>query len=458
MRCLKGFFSTAITLVMIVPCAFGGGPLVTGGPNFGVDGQPFTWDVASMPIQYRVDGGPLSKGPGGGPTVDNASGLARLQTMLAIWQNVSTASVRFQFAGSIQPTGSFAGGDVASAADFNAVYGACNAGQQTPIIFDANGSIVSELGLPPDIIGFASPCKLDAATGHIVTGFALLNGEFQDNVSQGANFELTASQFDEAITHELGHLLGLDHSQINASVLDEQRQCSVDKLAGLPLMFPFAYCQSRADAGLPVLAPDDKAWISKFYPTNTTAANYGTISGVVYFSDGITPAQGVNVIARRVDDTSTNANESLRIAVSVVSGYLFTGNPGQSVTSDNVKGDSSGSRNPQLIGFYEIPVPPGTYTVEVESIRSSFEFGSRVGPLDPPAPNPGRPEFWDKNESAFDKPAAFDTVTVGAGESVKGIDFVLNGTPTRFDQFEDGIFSLLWHFYVLPERKMEVLA
>ncbi len=430
-------------LVGTVPFASAGGPLAVGSPSYGKDAQPFTWDPAAMPIQYRVDTGPLAKLPAGGAIVDNAAGLARLQNMLSMWSSVSTATVSFQNAGGIQPTGTFTGGDVATASDFNAVYGDCKLGKQNPIIFDADGSIVSALGLPPDVIGFASPCNLDT-NGHITSGFAVLNGEFQDGVSQGTNFELTTTQFDQAITHELGHFLGLDHSQINVSVLDGQLPCSLDQLAGLPLMFPIAFCQARIDAGLPVVSPDDQAWISKLYPASSYATTYGTISGVVYFSDGVTQAQGVNVIARRVDDPSTPEDESLRVAVSVVSGFLFTGNPGQSVTNNNKSGSSRGSRNPQLVGYYEIPVPAGNYTVQVESIRPYFQGGSSVGPLDPPIPNPGRDEFWDKNESAFDSPAAFDTVSVSAGQTVKGIDIILNGTPSRFDQYEDGIVAMLW--------------
>lgn len=430
-------------LLGIVPFALAGGPLAVGSPTYGKDAQPFTWDPAAMPIQYRVDTGPLSKLPGGAATVDNASGLARLQNMLSFWSGVSTATVSFQNAGGIQPTGAFTGGDVATATDFNAVYGDCKSGKQNPIIFDADGSIVRALGLPPDVIGFAAPCNLDT-NGHITGGFAVLNGEFQDGVSQATNYELTSTQFDQAITHELGHFLGLDHSQINASVLDGQLPCSLDQLSGLPLMFPIAFCQARIDAGLPVVSPDDQAWISKLYPASSYATTYGTISGVVYFSDGVSQAQGVNVIARRVDDPSTPENESLRIAVSVVSGFLFTGNLGQSVTNNNTGGSSNGSRNPQLVGYYEIPVPSGAYTVEVESIRPYFESGSSVGPLDPPIANPGQAEFWDKNESAFDSPVASDTVSVSAGQTVTGIDFILNGTPSRFDQYEDGIMAMLW--------------
>ena len=433
-----------LSLLILVSQAFAGGPLSVGGPTFGIDGKPFTWDAAAMPIQYRVDTGPLAKLSGGAVTIDNTAGLARVQNMFAVWQNVPTTSIRFQYAGTILATGSFRGGDVKTIDDFKAVYGDCQAGTQNPIVFDADGSIVAALGLPPDIIGFAAPCKLDSATGHIDSGFALLNGQFQDGVNQGTNYELTSSQFDQAITHELGHFAGLDHSQINVSVLDGQLPCSTDQLAGLPLMFPVAYCQARADAGLPMLSPDDQAWISKLYPNSSFATSYGTISGIVYFSDGKTPVQGVNVIARLVDDPSTPADESLRNAVSVVSGFLFTGNPGQPFTGDNTDGDSNGSRNPQLVGYFEIPVPAGTYTVEVESIRSSFQAGSRLGPLDPPIASPGPPEFWNQSESAFDLPSAFDPIAVAAGQTVANTNFILNGTPARFDQFEDGAVSQLW--------------
>jgi hypothetical protein len=449
----------AFATLIIATHAVAGGPLAVGGPKFGIDGKPFTWDMSAMPIQYRVDTGPLAKQPGGVVTIDNVAGLTRVQNMFATWQGVPTTAIKFQYAGPIQAAGTFRGGDVVTVADFNAVYGDCKAGNQNPIMFDADGSIVRDLGLPPDIIGFAAPCKLDGTTGHIASGFALLNGEFQDGVNTGTNYELSSNQFDEAITHELGHFAGLDHSQVNASVLDTQPPCSVDKLAGLPLMFPVAYCQARVEAGLPMLSPDDQAWISKLYPNSSYPTNYGTISGIVFFSDGKTQAQGVNVIACRVDDPNTSINESLRVAVSVVSGFLFTGNPGQPWSGDNAGGDVQGSRNPQLVGYFEIPVPAGTYTVEVESIRSQFQSGSRIGPLDPPIQSPGAAEFWNKNESAYDLPAASDTITVAPGQTVSNTNFIINGTPPRFDQFEDGAMSRQWHsLEPLVREPKEVLA
>src|SRR5262249_52712692 len=150
-------------------------------------------------------------------------------------------------------------------------------------------------------------------------------------------------EFDMAITHEIGHFLGLDHSQINLQLfLNAPPTCDLDNLAGLPLMFPISFCQARKDAGLPVLAPDDISWISSLYPNTNTPDNYGTISGQIFFADEVTPFQGINVIARQVDDPNTAADESRRVAVSAVSGYLFTGNPGQSVTGNNTNGSRDG--------------------------------------------------------------------------------------------------------------------
>jgi hypothetical protein len=380
--------------------------------------------------------------------VNHAAGAQRVQTMFAVWQAVPTAALSIANAGPLLPAGSYTGGDLTTVQQYNDVLGSCRSGTQSPVIFDAGGQIVSGLGLPPELIGFASGCALDKVAGTFVSAAILLNGKFQDGVDNPAgsppNFELTANEFDEAITHEIGHFLGLDHSQINLDVLTSAVfPCDLDELAGLPLMFPLAVCQARKDAGLPVLAPDDVAWISSLYPSASFVSGYGTISGRIYFSDAISQFQGANVIARLVDDPTTPEDESRRVAVSAISGYLFTGNPGQSVSvtlpgaPDNTNGDPNGSRNAQLIGFYQIAVPPGTYTVEVEAIGASFAGGSGIGPLSPPVPMPGMAEFWNRDESAFDFAAQQDTITVHAGDKITGIDIILNATNPRFDRFED---------------------
>ncbi len=433
--------SFLLSVILFVGFAYAGGPLRVTGPSSQTPGQPYVWDV-SVPIRYTVDGGPLSAGPGGNIVISNSQGVARVQSLFQNWQSVSTTSITYSYAGRITAPGLAANGDVKTIQDFNAVQGVCNAGSQSPVIFDADGSLLRALGLDPLVIGFSGTCKSDPVAGHIISAFVFLNGEFQDGIDNPSaqNYELTGDQFDEAITHEMGHFSGLDHSQINLDLFQSGTvgNCNVDELAGLPLMFPVAFCQSRKSAGLPILAPDDVAWISKLYPNSSFSSNYGTISGFIFFSDGITHVQGLNVIARRVDDPSTPEDESQRIAVSVVSGFTFTGNPGQSITGDNTGGSDLGSRNPALIGYYEIPVSPGTYTVQVENLDPAFTGGSSVGPLDPPAITYGAYEYWHQYESAFDDPSKKDSLTVQAGQKLSNINIILNQTPPRFDQFEDG--------------------
>ncbi len=437
-----------LAYLLVARLVFAGGPLVVTGPAATAPGQAFVWP-SGAPIRYTVDSGPLSVNPSGQTIINNAQGLTRVQNLFNNWHNVSTAAISYSYAGAI--TG-VTGGDVKSMADFNTVQGSCKAGTQSPVIFDSNGALLKSLGLDPLIIGFASTCKLDSVAGHIVSALILLNGQFQDGVTNQNtnNFELTADQFDEAITHEMGHFSGLGHSQINLDLFQSGAfgNCDSDGLAGLPLMFPIAFCQARKSAGLPILSPDDAAWISKLHPSSTFSASYGTISGFLFFSDGITQMQGANVIARRVDDpTTTTIDESRRIAFSAVSGFKFTWNPGQAVSGDNPAGASTGSRDPGLIGYYEIPVTPGQYTVQIEAIDHDFRGGSGVGPIPVPSFLPGPPEYWHKYQSAIDDITAKDIVTVAAGATVGNINFILNGTLPRFDSFEEGLISR-----ELPER------
>ena len=436
-------------IAMASGSGFAGGPLIVGGPAtgtraaFGIEAKPFTWDPAKMPIQYRVDPGPMAVN-GATTIVNNAEALQRLQAAFAIWQNVSTATISFAYAGPILPAGSYTGGDVTTIQQFNDLSGACKSGAQTAVVFDANGSIISDLGLPPELIGLASACGLDTVNGRIIAALVLLNGKDQDGVSSGygtssANYELSANQFDEAVTHETGHLLGLDHSQVNVDLYAAKpASCDADRQTGLPLMFPVEFCAARKDAGLSVLSPDDLAWISYLYPSSAFRSQYGVLSGYILFANRQAQAQGINVVARAMDNPNTPEDESRRIAVSCVSGFLFTGNPGQPVTAatsdNNVGGDSSGSRNAQLVGYYEIPVPVGTYTVEVEAINANF---TSLGPLSAPPPLPGVAEFWNKYESAFDLPMARDFIDVNSGATITHIEIILNDSYSLFDDDED---------------------
>lgn len=397
-------FATAFAAALVAGGAVAGGPLVVNS-----SGALLVWGTGSA-IPYRTDGGPLSS------QITNAQAQTRVRNMFNVWQGVASASISYNRAGAILDTGAFTDGDVSTAAEFDAVDGACGSGDQSPIVYDVDGSMFEDLGEDPSVIGFAGPCAIDG-NGVIVSGIAVMNGIYQDGISSGDNFELTPAEFDAAFVHEFGHFSGLDHSQINVECLGA---CGSDNLAGLPTMFPILLHVSQGS-----LSTDDIAWISRLYPAaggSGFAATHGTIRGTVYFSDGESHVQFANVIARRVD---TGGNEDRRIAVSNVAGYRFRAcAPNEITNPPSSVCPPSGSLNPGHIGLFEIPVPAGTYTIEVESIDPSFTGGSSVGPGNVPIALPGT------------APAPSAPITISAGETDSGNDVTLIGTPPRFDQFE----------------------
>jgi hypothetical protein len=305
------------------------------------------------------------------------------------------------------------------------------------IIYDSDGSIITDLGEDPNsLLGFASPaCYESNGTENFYTrGLALLNGRFIDGQPDSpTNGEVSLDEFQAVFIHEFGHLIGLDHSQINVNCyVDAPLPCPAADLEGMPTMFPFLFGLEQAS-----LATDDIAGISELYPSADFQTTTGRIQGHIYFSDGVTPVQGLNVIARRVDDPR-------RIAVSNVSGFLFTPDAGNLVYPWH--GSPDGTRDTAYIGYYEIPgLAPGDYTIEVEAINPDFTLESGVGPLASyglvfPIPGNCATEFANTNppESATDLCTDQTAVTVNAGAVTDvGTDIILNGTPPRFDAWED---------------------
>jgi hypothetical protein len=339
-----------------------------------------------------------------------------VEAMFQVWENVAAAAISYNRIGFIADVGAFTDGDVNTAAEYDAVDGACSSGAQSPIIYDVDGSLFEDLGQDSSVIGFAGPCAIDA-NGQFISGQAVMNGIFLDGVDNANNLELTDNEFDAAFVHEFGHFSGLDHSQINVECATG---CSTDDLAGLPTMFPFLVSDTQR-----TLSIDDVAWISRLHPAGGGAgftATHGTITGTVYFSDGESHLQYANVIARRVD---AGGNEPRRFAASSVSGYRFRACTPNTITNPSTDFcPPSGSLDPAHIGLYEIPVPPGSYTIEVESIDPGFIDGSSVGPSDRPISMPGT------------APAPLGPIAIAAGQTSSGNDIVLIGTPPRFDQYE----------------------
>jgi hypothetical protein len=426
------------------------GPLYVGGPPYSVSfpngnpnsvpGLPYQWvndaNHTPFPLTYWTDQGNL----GSLPKTGTNGADALVQSAFQTWQNVPTANISFTKAGDL-------GADVTASnilAVQDALYTCTNplgnptGGVAMPrtIIYDNSaGSIITALGEDPNsVLGFAdTPClESDGTYNYFTRGYAVLNGK-------GITSTNASTELKPVMIHEFGHMIGLDHSQVNVECLTS---CSADALAGLPTMFPYLV------DGNAMLTPstDDQAGLSILYPGATFATSTGEIRGHVFFFDGETPAQGYNVVARQVDNPVTPQDESKIYAVSNISGALFTadaGNPFVQVNTATFQTPSPyGSHDPALIGTFDIPgLPPGDYTLEVEPLDSSFTLSSGAGPIGAylgfqfPMPGSCTTQFWNNFGSAICSDSSPITVTAG---STTPVDIVLSGTAPRYDAWEDG--------------------
>jgi len=434
---LKYLVPVALALaVLAVIAARAGGPLVVGGPGM-AEGVPFIWTI--NPLTYWTDLGSLGN-------KNKAWADDLVAQAFKVWEDVPTANIGFSKAGDL-------GADVDASnilSVLNSIEGCGPLGsiaKDRSIIYDLDGSAVAALlgeENKTTVLGFASPACASSNgvdSNYYLRGYAVLNGIFLDDIKSATNPEVTVTGFKAVMIHEFGHMIGLDHSQINLNCLTSYCAPGSDDLEGVPTMFPVLI----DDVAMSTLATDDIAAISALYPESTFPTSTGRITGHVLFSDGQTPAQGFNVIARKTDD-------ALVTAVSSVSGFLYTVDVGSPLIP-SWYGSAFGSRDPALIGYYDLPgLPPGDYTVEVEAINNSgdhpFVDGSSVGPignygfqfpLPSLLPPPCTPEYLLSGATASCSSATATTVSVAPGSPVStGTDVILIGTPPPYDAWEDG--------------------
>jgi hypothetical protein len=356
------------------------------------DGTPLKWSATS-PVPFSPDGGNLG-------LWNNTTAVANALEAFNRWgPDISTSALTFSNAGPIPGDG-----DINTLQEFSARYGNCT-DEISPVIFDADGSLFSALGLPSNVIAFSGPECYVPATGTITQGVAAFNGKWLDGNS--SNGELTQSQFKGILVHEFGHWLNLGHSQVNGHyfLFDTDPgfvAFGPPPLSSVEVMFPFAI------GGATTPRKDDVAAISRLYPAGGFGTITGTITGTIFLPNEVSPFEGADVIARNIVDPYNDA-------VSNVSGRPYA--------------------PPALIGEYELPglSNNAAYSIEMVNVNPQFTGSSGVGPLDPPQPMPGPEEFYNGvNESSTnppDDPTVYTSVTSTAGVTTSGINMVINCIP-----------------------------
>ncbi|MGB2868913.1 MAG: T9SS type A sorting domain-containing protein [Bacteroidota bacterium] len=356
--------------------------LLAGGPLGTFQGRAVKWAGFAPVIHYKTDLGTLG-------SFTNATATNLAIEGFQVWQNCPGAAISFVNDGQLPV-------DVTG---IDSVYLENFSDGINPIIFDSDGSIVQKLfggNAQNSVIGFAGSAW-DNETGYYVEGEAVMNGRFAAPGPTLVTF--TPEQFKSTFVHEFGHFLGLDHTQINSTFAGDGNTAND---IYIPTMYPTS---TDNDAALADLNPDDIAAFATLYPVASVAASTGSIHGSVLGLNGFV-VRGVNVVAIDIADT-------LMKQYSTVTDYFV-----------------------EETGDYTLAgLPPGSYWVRIEPIRSRFFGGSSVGPYagypgDLSFADPVDPEYYNgKGESAdpqVDTASSRVVVTVAVGATTDSIIFLTN--------------------------------
>jgi matrixin/IPT/TIG domain-containing protein len=247
-----------------------------------------------MPVSYWINDKGLSK-------ITNGSDFVAAQSSFRTWENVATADVRFIYRGTT-----------------------------TVASVGRDGMNVVSFADPTAPLGSSTIAATFSFFKRDSTGLVIDEADIAFNSALDFSTSAEQNKFDiqSVLTHEIGHLLGLDHSAMVSSV-----------------MVPFGV-SSQLDQR--TLAYDDIAAITEIYPKPSAGVGVGQIRGVVR-SGGI-PILGAHVVAVNANGTAlvstlSQADGSFVLRFLPEGAYKIFAEPlDLPVTKDNIGGFYANTR------------------------------------------------------------------------------------------------------------------
>ncbi len=387
-----------LALLLSLQPARAGGPRYIAGVSYfdqGTAGVPLSW--AQGAINYYTDQGSLSA------TVSGPQADTLVADAFSQWTSIPTAAVSATRAGQLAEDVS--GANVYRNSDNSITMPddvlPTAVGTPVGIVYDVDGAVTS--ALLGQGAGDPSECFYNAVFGgldnfgtdaHFLHGLVVLNGN--------CVVQLPNPDVEYRLVRVLGQVLGLGWSQTNLNIQTRIPPPTANDYVGftimhatdLPECIPISLCYSNNGLVNPYQPkPDDQAALSRLYPAPAFSASTARIHGNVYFANASgqpgQPMQGANVVARWIDPKTNQPSGAY--AVASVSGFLFAGNVGTTVTGFN---DSSGqpfnrygSNDPTLEGFFDLAglqIPNGSsaqYQLTTETLDPFWS--ATVGPYQP---------------------------------------------------------------------------
>jgi len=316
---------SVLALLATSQLTLAGGPLILEGAN---GNTPVTYSNPN--ISLNAETGPL------GTAFTNPQADDLMRDAFSLWNNVNTSNINLnldesQITNDVNLSNS--SGLLSNAND-----------NLNPVIYDANGEIIDDFfgaDASLETAGFAASFFTNKGN-FFLEGYAVINGR----VPPPPQVPLSASIFKLLIAHEMGHLFGLDHSQVDINNQENTGGaavpiCQTATQNKYPVMYPFI-CRSEVS-----LHADDISAVSTLYPAANFNSSFGTIEGE------FTSENGVAILGANIWAENTATGE----VVSIVSDFLKQGT-----------------------GFYQLHLTPGTYTLHANSINTLFFDGSSIGP------------------------------------------------------------------------------
>lgn len=346
---LMGLF----TLVLTVQA---GGPFVVN-----EDGVASTWDNSSAVALH----------PEGGTCADftNSQMDDKIEENMAHWSGIAGIELDFALVDGAIPEDV----DADNYTDYY-VDSSDDAGLEdslNPVIFDDDAGIVADLFGAANkfvVLGFAGPDGFTSDYSEIVDGQAFFNCRCLDDNPEGAcpgGIVFTEDDLDFTMTHEIGHMLGFDHTQVNQAIA-EGTDCDLDldgDCADIPTMYP----QSVDAADQITPHRDDEVIALTLYGNSTWENTLCTITGSLTDVNGDS-LRCADIQAETGDTTDT---------IAVVSGAFA---PAEDTNGDGYT-DGDGECLSNCGDFTLRGLDPDLdYTITVKPIDSSWTGGSSLSP------------------------------------------------------------------------------